>query len=79
MDAVVAKSNPITPVRAAQTTLKSFHSGLTECDLFKFLCISDHDRPQGAKGQPQAKKINPQAPEFSIASSMLTFFLKVIF
>ncbi|TID13244.1 hypothetical protein E6O75_ATG10317 [Venturia nashicola] len=69
-DAVATKLNPITSTRAVQTALKSFHSGLTECDLLKFLCISDHDRLQGAKGQPQpqAKKVNPQAAEFSIAT-----------
>lgn len=74
MDAVAVKSRSITPARAAQEALKSFHSGLTECDFLKFLCISDHDRPQGAKGQaqPQVKKAGPQAAEFSIATSILT-------
>ncbi|KAE9971501.1 hypothetical protein BLS_004418 [Venturia inaequalis] len=70
MDALPVKSYSITTARAAQTALKSFHSGLTDCDFFKFLCLSDHDRPQGAKGQPQpqAKKVSPQAAEFSIAT-----------
>lgn len=77
MDALPVKSYSITTALAAQTALKSFHSGLTDCDFFKFLCLSDHDRPQGAKGQPQpqAKKASPQAAEFSIATSMLTFSL----
>lgn len=71
-DTVPKKSNTITPIHAVQTALKSFHSGLTECDLFKFLCISDHEKPQGAKGQPQpqAKKVNLPGSEFSIAHSM---------
>ncbi|QDS72487.1 hypothetical protein FKW77_010008 [Venturia effusa] len=70
VETAAVKSVYTTPVRAAQTALSSFHSGLTECDLFKFLCISDHDKPQGAKGQPQPqpKKVNAQAAEFSIAT-----------
>jgi hypothetical protein len=73
-DTVAVKSHAITPIRAAQAALKSFHSGLVDCDLLKFLCISDHlpEKPQGAKGQPQlpAKKVTAQASDGSVVSGI---------
>jgi mediator of RNA polymerase II transcription subunit 13 len=59
-DAVAVRSRAQARIRAAHTALKSFHPNLVDCDLLRFLCISDHipEKSQSAKGQPQppAKK-----------------------